>query len=247
MSIATFTFTKFKKVSLIILFASIAASCDLFYNEGEWKTELRSVSDYQSVSIESVSEIYYHYCDTFAIEVHYYDKQLGAITTKVHNNKLSIKNNFSGEIYTDIRNPEIHLYAPTLDVIKTEKETGSGFFCMDTIFNTRIDVEIYGDLIESELLTNTDTLSLNINKSAGSIKMKGIANKCNILNSGEAIINARPLKISNLTITHQSSVGAKFTVTNNLNYRIIRSGNLYIWGNPQITGEALGTGKLVLK
>jgi hypothetical protein len=247
MSTLIYTFTRFKKYSLILIALGIATSCNLIFDEGEWKTELRVVSEYEKVSVECVCEVYFHYNETYKIEVHYYDKHLSDITTKVSKGELTISNNPSNQNYNSHKNPEIHLYAPTLKSIKVEEEFGAGFFSYDAIINSRLNIEVNSDLIELDMTINVDSLFIDVNNSAGLIELEGLAGRSTIVNNGEATIKAKNLSIQQLNIRHQSSVDAEFTVNERLSYRILRSGDLIIWGNPQHSGETLGSGNLVLK
>lgn len=247
MSIATYTFTRFKKASFYIIILLIIPSCDLFYDEGDWNTELRDVPTYDEVSIECVSDIYYHYSDTFAVEVHYYNKHIKDISTKVNEGSLVIKNSFNGQVYTDLKKPQIHVCAPTINQITIIEEMGAGFYCHDTIHASFLSIDFIGDLVESSLLINTETINLNLNKTAGYITVSGYSNRCNFTNKSEATIKPKRLTINNLNITHQSSIDIELTVNNLLQYKILRSGDLIIWGNPDYSGESPGTGKLILK
>jgi hypothetical protein len=247
MSIETCTYTRFRKISLFLLIALLITSCDLFYNEGEWKSELRDTQDYKNVVIDNIAEIYYHYADTFAIEVFHYENELSSISTNVSGQTLTIKNSFNGQAYTSIRNPEVHLYAPTIFNIEIKEESGIGLFCKDTIINTSFQLTIKADLIDAELLISTDTLQVFISKATGLISMKGKAEKCNLQNNGESPIKGKQLAINQLNISHQSSQDVELTVNNNLSYQILRNGNIIIWGNPTNSGEVFGTGKLIFK
>jgi hypothetical protein len=247
MSIATFISTRFKKASFYIILLLIATSCDLFYDEGDWKTDIRDISAYNKVSIKCVSDIYYHYSDTFAIEAHYYHKHLKDLTTKVYQGSLSIENSFTGQAYTSLKRPQIHLYAPQINQIEIIEEMGAGFYCFDTLNSTNLTINFIGDLVESTLLIGTENLNLDFNKTAGYIEISGSTNSCNFSNKSEATIKSKKLITNNVNIDHQSSLDLELTINNLLQYRILRNGNLIIWGNPNHSGEALGTGKLILK
>ncbi|PLX18458.1 MAG: hypothetical protein C0599_12235 [Salinivirgaceae bacterium] len=241
------TFTRLKRISLTAGIIFLMVSCDLFYNEGEWKTEIRDTEPFRNIIIENVIEVYYHYCDTFAIEVQHYDKQLSDIKTEVKDQSLTLKNTFSGQAYTDIRTPQVHLYAPMIYQVDINKETGAGFFCKDTIYNSRFQINIAADLAEAIFLVNTDTLQMNISKTAGVIQMEGSAQKFLLQNTGEVPIKGKKLNIQQLNIIHQSSQNVELTVSEYIKYKILRSGNIIIWGSPENTGENLGTGKIIFK
>ena len=110
MSIKVSIFTKFSRVSALLLVFWALSSCDLIYDEGDWTGEQRNIGDYQKVVLNSIANVYYHYSDTPAIKVYYYAKHLSDITTNLENQRITIDNKFGGQWYTDLRLPEIHLY-----------------------------------------------------------------------------------------------------------------------------------------
>lgn len=245
MSIKASIYTKYVINSLLLLLAVVLSSCDILYDEGEWTQEQRQIREFETITINCIADINYFYSDTCYLEIFYYQKHIKNIKTLKKQRTLTIKNSFNGQWFTDLRNPQIHIYAPALSSV-TIKDA-AGFYCMDTIQTTRFAFNMQGDVFESKLILNTEQLRININNAAGNLYITGKSNEGQIFCEGETYIDATQTAISSLNITQQSSRNAEIWVTDYLNYKIIRNGNLIVTGTPEHEGIVLGNGEIIWK
>ncbi|ALO14681.1 hypothetical protein L21SP5_01014 [Salinivirga cyanobacteriivorans] len=244
MSIKVSIFTKFSRVSALLLVFWALLSCDLIYDEGDWTGEQRNFGDYQEVVLNGIANVYYHYSDTPLIKVYYYAKHLSNITTNIENQRITIDNEFGGQWYTDLRLPEIHLYNNAVNYVDI-KEAGA-FFCIDTIQSNHFNFYMHGDVFEAKLLLNVNKAKIDVYNSTGLMEVTGICNELEIYNKGETQIEAINFQARNAHIIQQSVMDVSSCVSDSLYYRIIRNGNITVKGNPVHEGEILGNGELIL-
>ncbi len=240
-----YIFTRFKIFSLILP-AIFLLSCDLLYDEGEWAMEQRKLHGFSQVEINCIADIYYYASNETYIEISYYQKHLSDIQTDIDNGSLTIRNEFGGEWFTDIRLPRIDVYAPTLNNVSIE--VAGGFFCIDTLVTDDFYFDLNSDVFESDLLINSRNLKIKINNSSGVLNASGQSAYAIVQNKGDAKIIAPSLKLKSLQILQKSSLDVVFHVKDSLQYKIIRNGDLVVYGNPLFkSGEDLGEGNLILK
>lgn len=244
MSIKAFTSMRLNLLSILLSSTLFFTACNLLYDEGEWVTEQRNTKSFQQINIKCVADVYYYQSKSFYLDIHFYKKHLNNIHTTIENNKLNISNNFNAQWFTDIQKLRIDIYAPSLNKVKIEQ--GAGFFCNDTLHTNSFHFSMQGDVFESKIIINTSRLNIKINNAVGLLKVKGKANYTKTFNRGETRIMAQTLHADSLEIIHQSVMNGYYSVKNWLKYQILRNGDLYIYGQPEINGEALGSGKLIV-
>ncbi len=246
MLIKPYIFIKLKVLSLIALLTIGFYSCDFLYDEGDWSVEKRSVGSFSKLDIECIADVYFHKSEDLYIEVSYYENQIQDISTNIEAGSLIINNEFGGEWFTDIRLPRIDVYAPKLS--KVAIDLAGSFYCIDTIVADTFKLDLLGDVFESDLLINARDLSIKANYTSGILNIYGQSKKATVQNIGNAKIEAAMLRLNSLKIIQKSSLDAVFQVHESLEYKIIRNGDLLVYGNPAfISGEDLGDGNLILK
>lgn len=230
-------------VTLNLVFLILFSACDLFYDEGDWKTETRFVDEVSKIQIGSVSDVFFHKSDSMRIDVSYYSNQLSDIKLKVENGELEIKNDFTGQIYTDYRIPRIDLYLPFVSQV-TIIHAGN-FSCIDTLVGSYFLFRVVGDLVESDLLVDLNRLDVSIESASGLIDIDGKAPLMNLYSRGETKIDATQVVAQNVKVIQQSYLDVLVRTSGFFEYQILRGGNICLFGNPIIEGEVLGTGKLI--
>jgi len=204
---------------------------------------MRNLNEFSRIDLYAVADVYYHYSDSASVEISYYSNHLGDVKTTIDKKVLTIENHFNGTIYTDYKIPRIDIYTPYFTELNI-KEAGS-FTCIDTLAIPHFIYRVVGDLAEAELLINSQTFIVSIESASGTVNLSGRAPNLSLFNRGETKIDALSVKTQNVEIRQQSYLDIWVCTNGVLNYEILRSGNIYLVGNPVIEGELLGPGKLI--
>lgn len=228
---------------LLVAALFIFPSCTKVIGEGPLVTELRSTANFTGISSEMSGKVNVTIGPNYKVEVTAQRNILDVLQTNVVNGVLHIdfKNGVKVKTHEDIT---INITAPVADYFRL---SGSG------------NVDVHGDIAANNLQVKLSG-SGNIN-----IQKVIIANKINADMSGSgniSIINGsainEDLKISGSgnidlaavaaenVIAHTSGSGnMKVMVSKNLNAKILGSGIVYYRGNPIISTQISGSGKVL--
>ncbi|MDA3868043.1 MAG: DUF2807 domain-containing protein [Salinivirgaceae bacterium] len=224
-------------------FLLLINSCDAFYDEGEWATEVRNTEDFYRVNVKDVVDVIYKYSDSTYAEINFYRKHLSDIKLSVTDEILTIESAFSSQWYTDIRKPVITIYSPGFSHLFVK--TAAGFYCVDTLKHSRFLFQVVGDLYDARLLVDVPLLEISIESASGVTEVHGEVAVLSILNRGESKIDASQIVVPKAIVRQESYLDVWINATDFLNYEIRRGGDIHLYGTPEIQGTIYGTGKLI--
>jgi hypothetical protein len=218
-------------------------SCDAFYDEGDWVTEVRKTKDFYRVNVKAVADVFYKYSDSTYVEVNFYRKHLSDIKLSAVDEILTIESTFSAQWYTDIQKPVITIYSPGFSHLFVE--TAAGFYCVDTLKHSRFLFQVVGDLYETQLLVDVSLLEISIESASGLAEVDGNMDVLNVLNRGESKIDASRISVPKVIVRQESYLDVWFHASQIFNYEIRRGGDIHLYGTPEIEGTVYGNGKLI--
>ena len=228
---------------LVLLSLLIINSCTHIFDYGDWKSQQYKFTEIDNVTLDLVSNCYYHKSDSSYIEIEYYYSLLSKIKIFNNNGNIKVQNTFSHNAYTDYKKPQIHIYAPSISGINIE--ITSSFYCIDTIASHKFIFNVTSDLFESNILVIADSCYINLDKSVGDFILIGSIDYGYFDNHGLINFDASEISVNKLFVKHNSPYTMFIKVINQLNYNIFGDGDIVLKGEPDLTGVVLGNGRLI--
>lgn len=193
-------------------------NCNGYTPSGVIKTEIRNVSDYNKVSLESAINIKFHQGDKYSLTVAADENMLPFIKTETSNETLFIDNekcNCPGKVTIEITLPELE----KVDL----RGAGNVDFPEDFKFG-KFEMAVAG---------------------AGDVKLRGTADDVDIKISGAGDIDAGKLKADNAKVTISGSGDIDIYAEKSLDINISGSGDVTCHGNAQNVKQRIsGSGKI---
>lgn len=228
---------------LVVAGLFIFSSCTKVVGEGPLVTEQRSVGNFTGISSEMSGKVNFTIAPVYKVEVTAQRNILDVLQTNVVNGVLHIdfKNSVIVKTHEDVT---INITAPAADYFRL---SGSG------------NMDVYGDVAASNLqvkLSGSGNIAIEkavvVNKidaemsGSGNINiMNGSAVNEDLRISGSGEINVAGVAAEN-AVTHTSGSGdMKVMLSKKLDAKISGSGSVYYHGNPIISTQISGSGKVL--
>ncbi len=212
---------KYQKLPLILLALLVLASCSEgdFTGNGPVVSEVRSLSEFHSVSSEISADIYLTQNPEQSFRIDAHENLLAIIDTRVVNGQLIIETDYN--IRTSTR---IQVYISAADFRK-------------------ISIAGSGSLESMNCMSLTD-LELRIAGSAN-IDFCGTVENLFTAIAGSGNVNAFGLESMTVDTRITGSGDVKVTVEESLDVRITGSGSVRYKGNPEVNSTITGSGRVV--
>lgn len=212
---------------LAILIVSVSFfSCgkDKVSGNGKVVTEKRSVANFYNVQVNGNPKLYIKSGTGFSVEVKGYENILPKLETEVENGTLRIQ--FGKDVNIDNDNSEVFVTMPSL---------------VSVISQGNSDINISGDFIGMDIFS--------INKAGlGNVSVEsGAAKNFKLDISGNGNFSGFGMSVENAIINVTGNGNTEVSVSKNLNVTINGDGILYYKGDPQLTKNITGNGKVVKK
>lgn len=235
---------KSKIIMAALAVALFHSSCvkDVVNGSGPVVTEQRSVSNFTAIDLLIRANVYYTESDEFTMRISAQQNVLNEIITEIENNKLQIRLPWNTNLIS-YESITIDISAPAVSDFSV---SGSGnIFSTDTLHILNADFNISGSgKIDIAAITTND-IDARISGS-GDLYIRGgsAANsETSISGSGNADLSR---VISELVQTQTSGSGdTRVHAVKSLNAKISGSGKVYYFGNPVISADISGSGKLI--
>jgi len=227
----------------VILFVSLFfVSCKKLEGEGPVITETRNLSAFDALDLRIGGHLRFEKDSNFSISIRAQENVLDIIQTYISNKKLVVKFK-DGIRVRGHETPEIVVKAPSLSGIEL---SGSGRITVQTpLVSPRIDLELSGsgDLFVSEV--QTALLDARISGS-GNIKVTtGKATEERLRIDGSGNIDLRDVQAIDCRTISNGSGEMRIWCSNTLQVAISGSGTVYYKGQPQISSQISGSGKVL--
>lgn len=216
---------------------------DCFKSNGPDKTELRSVSRFDSIEIKNNIEVSIEKGNYYSVEITAGKHILKNVSATVKNGLLTLENNNTCNFVRGYkRKIKVHIVTPR---VKKVSNLGVGVTKIDGGFNNdtlRLRAENSGDMYVNG---NFDFLYASTHGN-GDFYISGTAKNLLIYSFGTNFIRAENMQVSDHIYVSTTSVGdCYFNCTNLLlfDYYIYSDGNIYYTGNPSTINKLGGDGK----
>lgn len=237
-----------EKVLFAIVFLMISSCekdhmCDCFKSTGEVTKELRSVSAYTGLNVSDNVDVFINQGTDFSITVEAGENIIDGIITLIENNTLYIKNENKCNWVRSYNNPlSVYLTVPALSLIFHQ---GSGDIYSDQkLFLDSLQVELWSSG-NATLNLEAGFIKTLQHVSVGDIRLTGFAKKLYIYNNGNAFSYCADFKAKEVQVDQQSTGECYVTADSIFHYDISGIGNVYLYGNPIVTGTSTGKGQLI--
>ena len=201
-------------------------------------TETRDISDYNGVVMHSVGRLIVAQGPEYSFKISGPENVVSFTKTEIQNNLLIIGSDdcFNGE-YELV----IEVSAPQFDVINL-----AGIGSIETatpLSGDIIEVELMGiGTVDAEIIANTLQTTMT---GQGTLIYSGSVDKHELVASGEFTLKSYNL-ITNHTVIDQTGIGvSEVTANETLSVKMEGSGSVLYKGDPAITSNITGTGKIV--
>ncbi len=233
-------------ISLLLLF--ILCICSLI-GFGLYKgigsknviTERRAVKEFTKIELDTPGTIYFTQGDVLEVKIEGEDNIVPYIITEVKNDTLNIrlKRRFPPVLrYFPREDIKYFITAPNLESIKIN---GSGDFESDNIQASTFDINIFGS---GNVKLYVEAFQLNVTiDGSGGLVINGDAKNQDITINGSGGINGNGF-LSQSSVVVINGSGDVYVEPEKLDVTINGSGNVYYLGDPEITQEINGSGKV---
>lgn len=221
----------------IFILAGIAAG----FCEGTQESDSADVTGVSGVVLGAPGTLYLNQGDTPAFRMEGNSRALSRIRTSVQDNTLRIR---TIGAFTFIDSLDYYLTLPEIQEIST---SSSGSILTDEIKNSNISIRTSssGNVTVNRL--TADSLEVKIT-SSGDITLIGSAEKLNAVLSSSGNLEAEDLEVREADIRISSSGDARLWVTDTLSARLTSSGNLFLFGEPEISDHRItSSGEITAK
>lgn len=233
-----------KTVVPFVLVLSLVAftSCfDWFGTTGKGNivTEIRPVTEFQSIELLTSADVEIQKGDTFMVEVSDYENIIQNLSVVVANRNLLISVTPNSAI---LKNSKAHVKIIMPDSLISVSITGSGDIKLDAAFKDlkKFFISGSGSILATQNL-NIAGLDASI-LGSGNITAQGKVKALKALISGSGNMFFEGLVAETADCTLTGSGNMFVNVTTALNAKLTGSGNIEYSGSPTITAETVGSG-----
>ena len=202
-----------------------------FHSTGELTLENRTVDDFSALIIYDVFDVEIIPDTLCRVELWTGEKLLPYITTKLQDSALVIKNENECNWLRSFENrPQIRVFCNNFQDIRVEGEIDLEF--KDTLHTDIFTFHVWSGLSTARLMLDVQELRFSLNGGSGEFYFDGKTRRSNFHCDGNGYVFAQGLASEVSSITHISTGDVYVSVTNELNARLLRSGDVYYSGEP---------------
>lgn len=258
---------KSRIIFLLTVIAMAATSCicifDCIEGNGMVMTEERSAISVTAIANETSFYVEYIESDVVSVTVEAESNLLPHIETDINNGTLEIETKRGSGCLRYTVQPKITITAPSVSEIVN---AGSGDILAGNLTGDEVKVVssgsgniMTGDISCSSLnlmlsgsgevtTGNADAVRIKAAVSgSGDLETAGFAGDVRYILSGSGRIDAGDLEAEDAEVTISGSGSVTATVTRSLNAVISGSGNIYLYGDPEVRLTRSGSGKVIYR
>ncbi len=234
-----------KLITLLIagLLALSLNSCKKVVGQGPVVTEERSVAAFTMIEAEFPGDVVLVQGANQMVKAQAQENIINDLYTTVDNGILKIKLRNGLRLSTG---SSLKVYV-TIPVIERISLMGSGNVSTDQVISTDLDIKLTGSgnmeigNLEADVVYSELTGSGNINITSGTTR------DLSVRLTGSGDVKAQNFSAVDATVTLTGSGSATVRASNTLNAVISGSGNVNYYGNPAVTQNITGSGRLKKK
>lgn len=200
----------------------------------EKKTETLqvSVSEFDTLTINSVFDVYLIQGDSNHITIEGNPKIMEKVRVESSNNTLNVYNDFNGKwLYPS--NNRIKLTITTNGLSRINAGETSNIQTLNTLTGNEIGIVMTSKLNQATLDINCNSFYFwNNFPCGGKLTLRGAVHELKIWSVALMAVDAKDLTADIATLENKSKGEISATVTQFLHYRIGGTGNIHLWGNP---------------
>lgn len=223
------------KRTIYILFLLILFSCnDALFNEGSIITQNIDINDFDEIYVEDIFEIYLIQDTICKIEAKGGSNLLPNLIFNVDVNKrLTISNNNSANWSRDYNKIELYISVDTLKYLRINEP--SQVISKNTLITPELTLLSIADFAEIELeLDCNHCYVVNSGTSGGAINLMGKTNSFSFWARASLQLNAENFYANSISVKSESIGDCRINVSKELSVEILKSGNVYYKGDPEI-------------
>jgi len=231
-----------RKLFIILLFSIPFVSCKKLEGEGPVITETRTLSSFSAIDLRIGGNLRFEKDSNFSISIRAQENVLDIIQTYISNGKLVVKFK-DGVRVRGHETPEIIVRAAFLSGIEL---SGSGSITVQTkLVSPQVNLELSGsgNLFVSDV--QTALLDVRISGSGNIRVAAGKATKEKLRIDGSGHIDLSDVLASDGQSISNGSGEMHVWCSNTLSVNIAGSGTVYYKGQPQISSQISGSGRVL--
>lgn len=220
---------------IYILFILITISCDdALFNAGNIITKNIEIEKFNKIYIEDIFEVFLIQDTICKIEAKGGSNLIPNLEFNVDADKiLTIKDNNSADWTRNYDKIELYISVDTLRYLKLNAP--SKVITQNTLITPELILLSIDDFAEYYININCNNCYVvNSGTSGGIIKLTGETNSFSFWARASFIVNAEDFIANYVTVKHESIADCRVNVQQELSVEILREGNLYYKGNPEI-------------
>jgi hypothetical protein len=200
------------------------------------------VENFTGINIGGSFYVTWRQSDEFAVRIEMQENLFNYHTVNVQNNTLRVRrrNNTSLTVTNENR-PRLYVYAPTLSSVNFSGSATAQNW--DTITGENFAITISGSATV-DVEVDVQAVEINISGS-GRFTLAGTTDSLDIQSSGSGRIIADNLQATTASINVSGSGNVDVNVTDSLDVRVSGSGTIRYSGNPTVSQNISGSGRVV--
>ncbi len=232
---------KRKSIPLLLLLVTLLTGCSFVRGSGVTVTETREVSNFDRVELQSIGELSIIQGEPESLTIEAESNIVRRIKTDVWGSTLTIE--FTGGGLGDVIPTEPIRYELTMKDISGVQLSGAGRIYSASVATRNLDLDVsgVGDIIIDSL--EADDLEVNLT-GAGTIDLAGQIRDQDVKLSSVGNYSAGGLESYRARITLSGAGTATLWVTEELDVKISGVGSVDFYGNPVVTQDISGLGRL---
>jgi hypothetical protein len=240
-----------KLISILFLFivSIIYYSCsgdgDCLKSSGPETTEERFLSNFKSIEIHDLFNVYLVNDTISKITVETGKNLMSAIKTEVSDSVLNLSNTSRCRFLRGYGNyPKLTIHVKNLQLLRIYEPCN--VFTVDTLKIDDLHIIFNADVSTADICLKSNYLTLDLwSDVTGEYKICGAATNFISTSHGFSVIDAKNLKSDFVILNSMSTGDYTVNVQSKLSVTVQSSGNVYYYGNPVITENIKGTGQII--
>jgi len=216
-------------------------SCNCISGDGEIKTELRKLQEFDEVNILCSGEVFLSQTDEYSVQIKTDGNVLPLVETHIKRKKLTID---LSECVKDYEKLEIHLSSKFYKEINIKGSCSVE--CENQLSAEDMEIDCSGSgKVEFDLHVNDLETDLS---GSGNANFRGVVNEHHLDISGSGSVNAKNLKSDRTDAKVSGSGNCKIYATEEMNAKVSGSGSLTYSGDPKsVSTDITGSGTIKSK
>ena len=228
-------------ILLVIGASLVLVGCvDTVRGQGELIARDFDVETFSEVNVGGSFYVIWRESDEFTVTVYMQENLFNNLVVEVQNNTLRVRTTGS-TTFTNQNRPRLYVYAPTIEAVNFSGSTTAENW--DTINGTSFSANISGSAT-LDIVLHVQSVEID-SSGSGRFTLTGTTDILDVSSSGASRIHADQLRANTANINISGSGQAYVNVVDILDVRVSGSGTVRYSGNPQISQNISGSGRVI--